>query len=83
MSSTIKPLYGSNNQTISFSGLDSLGNGSVVFSSAVDNSSNLYEDVLVAGSFVAASSGVSSTGTVAVLVAASTDGGTTYPSNIQ
>jgi hypothetical protein len=82
MSQTFKPVYGSNNQSITFSGLDGLTNGSTVFSSAIDNTTNLYLDFLVGGKFKTNASGTSSTGTISVLVAASSDGGSDYPSNV-
>lgn len=82
MGFTFKPLYSGNNQSISFSDLNSLATGSSVFSGDIDNSSNLYGDFLVAGAFTAGSSGVSGTGTLLVIVAASVDGGSTYPSNV-
>ena len=43
---TLKPLYASQSADIA-SSLNSLGNGSVQTSNAVDNSSNLYQDYLI------------------------------------
>ena len=82
MPTTFKPLFGTNNQTITIVG-NSLANASSVFSSAIDNSSNLYVDVLVAGSFAAAAASVSATGTISIIVAASSDGGSNYTSRTQ
>lgn len=45
MAQTLKPLYGNRTQ-LTTTGFDSLGNGSVMTSSAFDNSSSLYQDVL-------------------------------------
>ena len=77
-----KPSYLGNNQALSFSGLNSLGSGSSVFSTAIDNTSNLDLDALISGSLKTNAAGTSSTGTITILVAASADGGTSYPTNV-
>lgn len=82
MPTTFKPLFGSNGQTIT-ANANSLANTSSVLSSAIDNSTTLYTDVLVAGLFAAASSSVSATGTITIVAAASADGGSNYTSRIQ
>lgn len=74
----VKPSYISTGNAVAFSGLGTLADGSTVFSSAIDNTTNLDVDHLLSGSFTTASSGVSSTGVVTVALTASVDGGTTY-----
>jgi hypothetical protein len=78
MSATLKALYNSNNNSITFSGLSSLANGSRVVSSVVLNTSALDLDWLVSGKFTTAGSGVSATGTIEIRVVAASDGGTVY-----
>lgn len=75
---TDKPSYVSNANAITIT-LASLANGSVATSSAIDNTSNLYGTIGIAGKFKTGASGVSATGTISIAVAASADGGTTYP----
>jgi hypothetical protein len=77
-----KASYLGNNQSITFSGLNSLASGSTVFSSAIDNTTNLDLDALVSGSFTTNAAGTSSTGTISIIVAASADGGSTYATNV-
>jgi hypothetical protein len=74
---TIKALFGTSNQAITctFTSLASLGQRS---SLAVDNSTNLFLDVLVSVKVKSNASGTSSTGSVNVYAAGTTDGGTTY-----
>jgi len=76
----IKPLYNANNQPVTFSGLDSLADQSTVFSAVIDNTANLDLDALLSASFVTGS-GTSATGTINIVVAASADGGTTFPTD--
>jgi hypothetical protein len=76
--SVLKPLYVSNNNAAFFTGLGTLANGSIVWSTDIVNTSNLFLDILVAGKFTTGSSGVLATGTVNIVIAASADGGTTY-----
>jgi hypothetical protein len=75
--SNIQPKFGSNNQSITVT-LASLANGSARASTAIDNSSNLYFDILVQLKVKSGASAVSSTGTVNVYAVGSADGGTTY-----
>ena len=80
MAGDIKNKYGANNQTITIT-LASLGNGSERQSTAIDNSTNVFQDVLV---FVKAKSGasaVSAAGYLNVYAFGSVDGGTTYSEN--
>lgn len=72
----IKQKYGaSTNLTIT---LASLADGSARESTAVDNGTNLYVDVLVGGKMRANSTGVDSAGYVNVWAYGSADDGTTY-----
>lgn len=73
-----KPSYRANNQTITIT-LASLANGSVATSTALDNTSNFDSTIGIAGKFKTNASGTSATGTISIAVAASADGGTTYP----
>lgn len=74
--STTKIAYSSKaNLTIT---LASLSNGSARESTAIDNTSNLYDDALVAGFIKAGGSGTSATGYLNIFAYASVDGGTTY-----
>jgi hypothetical protein len=77
---TIKPLYGTSNQSITCT-LTSLANGSSRQATAIDNSSNLYDDVLVFAQIKSGASSTSSTGTAVFYAAGSVDGGTTYTDN--
>lgn len=79
---TFKPLYGTSNQSLTIT-VNSLTTGSSTFCTAVNNSGNLYMDYLVAGTFSAGAASTSATGTISVIVAASSDGGTTYTSRTQ
>jgi len=77
---TLKPLYGSNNQTITLpAGAPTLANGSLSSSAAIDNSTNLYAEILV--TIVVTVGTVVAPAYVNVYVAGSTDGGTTYSDN--
>ena len=78
MPTTFKALYGTYGQSVTFSGLNSLANAASVFSSAIDNSTNLFVDILINGQFTAASSSVSATGTITILIAASYDNNTNF-----
>lgn len=77
MGGNVKQAFGSSNQAITVS-LASLGNGSARASTVVDNSSNDYQDALVAVSVKSGASGVSSSGVVNVYAYGTADGGTTY-----
>ena len=80
-SNTIKPLYGSSGQTITIT-LASLTTGSSRASTAVSNTTNLYEDALLFIKLTTAATGVAATGYVNVYGYGSVDGGTTYPEAI-
>lgn len=75
--STIKALYGTNNQSITCT-ITSLTNTSLRQSTAVDNTSNLFLDALVTVKVKSGGSGTTSTGYVAVYAYGTTDGGTSY-----
>ena len=74
--STLKNLYGTNNQSITIT-LASLGNTSYRQSTAVDNSSNLFLDVLVQLK-IKTGTGVSAQGYLNVYVYGTANGGTNY-----
>lgn len=81
MSTTFKPLYGTNNQSITIT-LANLAASSTVgrASTAVDNTSNLFDDALV---MVLCETGtVSGNKQVLVYAYATVDGGTTYTEGI-
>lgn len=74
-----KPQYiATANQAITIT-LNSLANGTPAWSNEIDNSTNLYSDILIGGIFAAGPSGVSSTGTLSILVAGTTGGTGTEP----
>ncbi|MDE1766573.1 MAG: hypothetical protein KGI27_09945 [Thaumarchaeota archaeon] len=75
--STIKSLYGTNNQAITIT-LASLTNAAFRQSTAVDNTTNLFLDALVSVVIKTAAASTSSTGYVAVYAYGTTDGGTHY-----
>jgi hypothetical protein len=73
---TSKLLYGSKtNITIT---LASLATGSARASTAVDNSTNLYIDAILAGFITGNSSGVTGTGNLTIYAIGSLDSGLTY-----
>lgn len=75
--STVKLLYGSNAQALTIT-LASLANAAARASTAIDNTSNLFEDILFQLTVKSAASSVSTTGFVNVYATGTTDGGTTY-----
>lgn len=77
MAGDIKAKYGPSNQAITIT-LASLASGSARASTAVDNSSNVFEDALVSLKIKSGASGVSASGSVLVYAYGTTDGGTTY-----
>ena len=77
MTTTIKSLYGTSNQTITIT-LASLTNNSARQCTVVDNSTNLFLDALVQLTVKTGASGVGSTGSLNVYAFGTTDGGTTY-----
>lgn len=62
--------------------LTSLGNGSSVTSSAIDNSTNKYLSALVRVQIKTNAAGTSATGSVSVFLVRSTDGGTVYDDGV-
>lgn len=79
--STVKPLYGSNNQAITCT-ITSLANNAQRASAAIDNTSNLYLDALVQVKVKSAAASTSATGTVNVYALGTADGGTDYTDNV-
>lgn len=77
MATTFKPLYGTNNQTITCT-ITSLANNGQRSSAAIDNTSALLMDALVSVTVKTNSAGTSSTGTVNVYAYGTTNNGTTY-----
>lgn len=75
--STIKSLYGTNNQAITCT-ITSLANNGQRSSAAIDNTSNLFLDALVTVKIKTAAASTSATGYVNVYAYGTTDGGTTY-----
>jgi hypothetical protein len=75
--STIKPLYGSNNQAFTCT-ITSLVNAAQRQSTVVVNTTNLYVDALVFGKFKTGTSGQSTSGYIKIYAYGSVDGGTTY-----
>jgi hypothetical protein len=78
--STVKPLYGSNNQPITIT-LASLANGAYRACAAIDNTANLFDDIKVQ---FKAKTGASVAGTpiITVFMGESADGGTNYSDGI-
>ena len=79
MATTIKSSYGSNNQAITCT-ITSLANGGARASTALDNTSNLFLDVLVVVKIKSNASTAS--GWVDVYAYGTADGGTTYSEDI-
>lgn len=78
MASPIELLYGTSNQSITIT-LTSLASAAARASTAVDNSTNLFEDALVfCKSIKTGASGTAATGYVNVYAYGSCDGGSTY-----
>lgn len=77
MAQTIKPLYGS--KTAITVTLASLGVNGIASCTAIDNSSNLYDDALVQIKIKTGGSGTTATGVINIWAYASADGGTSYP----
>jgi len=76
--SVSKPIYGSNNQSITATTLKTLGNAAACSSLAVDNTSNLFLDALVSVTIKTSASALSAGANIAIYAAGTTDGGTTY-----
>ena len=79
--STVKPLYGTSNQSITCT-ITSLATANLRESTAIDNSSNLYLDALVTVEVKSNSSSTSATGYVNVYAYGSSDGGSSYDDRI-
>ena len=77
MAGDIKLKYGTSNQAITIT-VASLANNSARESTVVDNSSNLFRDVLVAGFVKSGASGTSASGYVQIYVYGTADGGSNY-----
>ena len=77
MANTIKGLYGTNNQSITCT-ITSLATNTMRQSTAVDNTTNLFLDVLVQAKVKTGASGTTANGYIAVYVYGTADGGTDY-----
>jgi hypothetical protein len=77
MANTIESKYGANSQGFTCT-LASLASAAARASTAIDNTTNLFLDVLVFVAIKTASSGVSATGYVNVYVYGTVDGGANY-----
>jgi hypothetical protein len=75
--SSIKSLYGSNNQAITCT-ITSLTNTSKRQSTAIDNTANLFLDALVTVKVKSGASGTATTGYVSVYAYGTSDGGSNY-----
>lgn len=80
MAGDIKNKYGSNNQAITIT-LASLTNGSARQCTPIDNSTNVFQDVLVFLKVKSGAASTLSTGHLDVYAFGSVDGGTTYSEN--
>ena len=78
---TFQPLYGASNQSVTIT-LANLTTAGARASTAIDNTTTLYEDVLFSVKTTSAASGTLATGYVNIYGYASIDGGTTYPEAI-
>jgi len=81
MAVTTKPLYGSNNQTITITVTSILNNGQQG-SAAIDNTSILMDDLQVMVIVKTNGSGVSSTGFINIWLAGTANGGTNYSDGV-
>lgn len=77
----IKPLYGTNNQAITIT-LTSVANTVQKASSAIDNTSALYRDVLVVVQIKTGSSGAGAASCINIYAFGTANGGTTYSDGI-
>jgi hypothetical protein len=78
---TVKPLFGTNNQALTIT-IASLTNTSSRASTAIDNTTNLFEDVLIFVKITTAAAATSATGYVNIFGYGTVDGGTTYSESI-
>lgn len=74
---TTKPLYGTNNQSITCT-ITSLANNGQQGSAAIDNTSNLFLDALVQVQVKSAAAATSATGYVNIWAYGTANGGTNY-----
>jgi hypothetical protein len=81
MSNTIKPLYGTNGQTITCT-LASLASGSGRESAAIDNRTNLYRDALVFLQLKTAAGSIGTDPFAYIYAAGTVDDGTTWPDTV-
>jgi hypothetical protein len=77
MASTIELKYGTNNQAVTATWA-SLASGSARASTAIDNTSNLFDEIFFQPTCKSGASGVSATGYASFYVSGTVDGGTTY-----
>jgi hypothetical protein len=77
MPTDIELLYGTNNQAITIT-LGSLANNAARASTAIDNTTNDYEEIEVQFSLKSNAAGTSATGFCNIYATGTTDGGTTY-----
>lgn len=77
----VKPLYGTNGQAMTIT-LASLASAGARASTAIDNTTNLYEDVYLFFKMATNAAGTSTTGYINVYGYATVDNGTTYPEAI-
>ena len=81
MAGNLENKYGLNNQPIVCTIVSLPVNGQRA-SAAIDNSANLFTDILVTVKAKTGTSGVSASGTINVYACGSTDGGVTYSDNV-
>lgn len=83
MAGIFRPLYGTQNQALTIT-LASLGSSATAAraSTAVDNTTTLYEDALIFVKLTSAAAGTSATGYANIYGYATVDGGTTYSENV-
>lgn len=77
MAGNIELKFGTSNQSITCT-LASLASAAARASTAIDNTTNVFEDLLVQLTLASAASGVSATGIVNIYATGTADGGTSY-----
>jgi hypothetical protein len=73
----VRPFYGTNNQSVTIT-VAGLANGASRASTVVDNTTTLYDDVLIFGIILANAAGTSATGYVNIFGYGTVDGGSNY-----
>ena len=73
----VRPLYGTNNQSVTIT-VAGLANAAARASTVVDNTTTLYDDVLIFAIILSYGSGVSANGYVNIFGYATVDGGSNY-----